>query len=210
MVIGVIGKIAAGKTFVIKQLLSVNDKKSPPINYISIDNIRRDILYNIDSDENCLVRSKLIKELKLPTQRNKLSGAMLGEKIFFDQRAMAVYRRIVNPIIRKEVKKQIKNNKGIVFIEWSNLIMDNLVDLVTAVILVKTAEKVRRSRLADSDLPVQQLKQRDQVQAIGGGHLLAFKKRGIKLLATIDTSRPISLGRYKRLWRKVIKYYYGS
>lgn len=140
MVVGITGSIACGKSLVSSYLKNKN--------YVVIDS-------DIISHEVLLleeVKTKLVDIFGLDIlSNNEINRKQLGLKIFNNYDNKIKLQNVVLPYIIKEIKKQISENNGLVFLDAPLLIEYNLLYLVDKVIVVKVDLQTQLNRLMKRD-----------------------------------------------------------
>lgn len=140
MVVGITGSIASGKSLVTSFL----QKKGYSI--IDCDEISHEVLYIeevIDKIKNAFGEEVLDK--------GHVNRQKLGKIIFDDYHAKTKLESIVFPYIVQEIKKQLNEKKGLVFLDAPLLIEYKLQYLVDKIIVIKTNKEVQLQRLINRD-----------------------------------------------------------
>lgn len=140
MVIGITGSIACGKSLVSNYL------KSKKYSVIDSDLISHDILLLKE------VKDKLVSLFgKNILNNNEIDRKELGKIIFNNLERKNKLQDIVLPYIVEEIKTQIKNSSGLVFLDAPLLIEYNLLYLVNKVIVVTVDLETQIQRLINRD-----------------------------------------------------------
>lgn len=180
MVVGITGSMACGKTYMVCKFLEIASNKGVQTKGINIDKIRRKIIKN---------NEKLNNLYKIAY--NSLEN-------------MQKYKKMLLPLLNKEVKEIINSNKNkLIFLEWALLLEDNMQDLCDKIILVKCNKSEQLNRLKDGDLSLEQINQRLKMQLKNSEKLNLIKKTN-KPHLVFDTTKNPSDTEYKKLFNSVL------
>ena len=140
MVVGITGSIASGKSLVTTYLINKGYK------VIDSDKISHEVLFINE------VKQRLINQFgSTIITNNEINRKELGFIVFNDNNKKEQLQNIVFPYILEEIKKQISNNKGLIFLDAPLLIEYNIIYLVDKIIVVKANKEVQVKRLMDRD-----------------------------------------------------------
>lgn len=140
MVVGITGSIASGKSLVTTYLINKGYK------VIDSDKISHEVLFINE------VKQRLINQFgSTIITNNEINRKELGFIVFNDNNKKEKLQNIVFPYILEEIKKQISNNKGLIFLDAPLLIEYNIMYLVDKIIVVKANKEVQVKRLMDRD-----------------------------------------------------------
>lgn len=148
MIVGITGSIGSGKSTVTKYL---SDKG---YNTFSCDEYNKELL-NKDS----IAYNKLKKAFPTCFKDKDLDKKALSSLIFNNKEEKDKLENILHPLIIKEMKRQIKNNKDI-FIEVPLLFEANLDKYFEHILLVVCDEKIALERLEKRGLSKKESKER--------------------------------------------------
>ena len=140
MIIGLTGSIASGKSLVSNYLKQKNYQ------IIDCDEISHYVL-TIPS-VILLLEKEFGKQITIDGVVNR---KLLAEIVFNDVEKKSQLEFIVFPEILEEIKKQIKEKKGIVFLDAPLLFEYNLEYLTEKIIVVKSDKEVQIQRLIKRD-----------------------------------------------------------
>ena len=123
MVVGITGSIASGKSLVTTYLINKGYK------VIDSDKISHEVLFINE------VKQRLINQFgSTIITNNEINRKELGFIVFNDNNKKEQLQNIVFPYILEEIKKQISNNKGLIFLDAPLLIEYNIMYLVDKII----------------------------------------------------------------------------
>lgn len=132
MIICVTGQVGSGKTAVCRILREI-DKN---INLIDADKIGHKLL------NKKIVKEKLIKEFgkNIINNKKEINRKILAKIVFNDTKKLQKLNKIIHPLLIKEIKEKINNQKINVIDAalFSNLKLKNICDKI---IIVKTSKK---------------------------------------------------------------------
>lgn len=155
-VLGVTGLMGSGKTYVCSKLIELCTKKQISINYLSIDEIRREILGANNKYINSRVSIAEILGLKLEGD-SSINRQELNKIIYSSNESMNSFKSIINPIIRENIIEKKKYTR-LMLIEWAMIVQDGfLKDVDYNVLLVKCDYDNRIKRLINGDLPKEEI-----------------------------------------------------
>lgn len=151
--IGITGGMSSGKTTISNEIL----KSNPQFIYIDVDVFRRNLFNN----------NSYVKELKevIPelNQYDLVNTNILNQYIYSNKQYMNEYKKIMYKYLFEYIKQF--DNKTIL-VDWALIINDNIQDLFDKIIYVKASEETRLKRLANSDLPEEEVLRRFKLQKI--------------------------------------------
>ena len=132
--IGITGSLASGKTTASKILSS---RKGP---LFSADKIVRK-LYKRDKFKKIIIK-------KFGIKKNSSIKSFLRKKILQDQSNIRALEKIIHPLVRKEMRKFIKRNKGykFIFLEIPLLIESRLMKNFDIIFFIKAKKSLRLKR----------------------------------------------------------------
>lgn len=140
MVIGITGSIASGKSLVTSYLINKGYQ------VIDSDKISHDVLFINE------VKEKLIDEFSNAIiSNNEINRKELGKIVFNDVRKKQKLQSIVFEYILKEIKHQLSQANGLVFLDAPLLIEYNITYLVDKIIVVKSNKEIQIQRLMSRD-----------------------------------------------------------
>lgn len=149
-IIGITGGMAAGKSTLIEKL------KSEKVNctFVDVDCFRRNLFndYNYVSD-----LKKVIPEL---SAYSKIDSLILNQYIYENEEYMKLYKEV----LYKYLFSYLEKLDGDVVVEWALILQDNLFEKFSKVVYVEASDEVRLERLVDSDLSVEEIKKRFELQ----------------------------------------------
>lgn len=177
-IIGITGSIGSGKSYAVEIFKKICKENKINAIFLSVDDIRRNILEKENID------------------RNKLN-----EKIYNNENAMKEYKKYINPKIRNYLNEQIRENEGIIFIEWALLLEDNLYDIVDSVIMVYCKEDIQIKRLENGDLGKEKIIKRIKMQLTNEEKIQKLKQLQ-KEFFIIDTTNNPEEKEYEELLKK--------
>lgn len=149
--IGITGKMAAGKSFLIEKLKS----KNLDCVFIDVDQFRRDLFNNMDYVAEL---KSTIFELNSYAEINSI---VLNQYIYEDEKYMEAYKKILYKYLFAYLDSFERN----VIVEWALILQDNLADKFTKIVYVDTNDEVILERLVDGDLEIEEVKKRLSLQA---------------------------------------------
>ena len=207
---GVTGPLASGKSHVLRHMKELFAEDGHDLGVIAVDELRRSILYAPGNEAHRELRRGLMDALEIPAGV-KLDGIVLGNAIFYDGEKMRAYRALMNPILREAIGEAIGRSHGFVAVEWAMLREDGFADLVGGrIIALSCSPEEQRRRLADSDIPRDQLERRIAYQDAASRE---WRRAGQALPANelaIDTSRCPPKTAYKRLYEQLAGAFAGQ
>lgn len=151
--IGITGGMSSGKTTLAKKLI----EKNTDFIYIDIDDFRRELYKNKEYVKK--LKSKII-ELK---QYDNINSLILNKYIYNSDKMMNDYKSVLYEFVFDYIKTF--DNKTII-IDWALIVNDNLIDKFDKIIYLDVSEKVRLSRLKESDLTKEEILKRFELQRI--------------------------------------------
>lgn len=151
--IGITGGMSSGKTTLAKKLI----EKNTDFIYIDIDDFRRELYKNQEYVKK--LKSKII-ELK---QYDNINSLILNKYIYNSDKMMNDYKSVLYEFVFDYIKTF--DNKTII-IDWALIVNDNLIDKFDKIIYLDVSEKVRLSRLKESDLTKEEILKRFELQRI--------------------------------------------
>lgn len=151
--IGITGGMSSGKTTLSKEILNLN----PEFIYVDVDEFRRKLYKNED-----YIR-KLKSKIKELNKYNDIDSLILNKYIYSDEKMMRDYKNVLYKFLFDYLKKF--DNKTIL-IDWALIVNDNLIDRFDKIIYLDVPERVRLSRLKDSDLTKDEILKRFELQKI--------------------------------------------
>lgn len=151
--IGITGGMSSGKTTLAKKLI----EKNIDFIYIDIDDFRRELYKNKEYVKK--LKSKII-ELK---QYDNINSLILNKYIYNSDKMMNDYKSVLYEFVFDYIKTF--DNKTII-IDWALIVNDNLIDKFDKIIYLDVSEKVRLSRLKESDLTKEEILKRFELQRI--------------------------------------------
>lgn len=149
-IIGITGGMAAGKSILIEKL------KSEKINctFVDVDCFRRNLFNNYNYVRDL---KKVIPELSV---YSKIDSLILNQYIYDNSEYMCLYKEV----LYKYLFSYLEKLDGDIVVEWALILQDNLFDKFSKVIYVDASDEVRLKRLVDSDLSVEEIKKRFDLQ----------------------------------------------
>ncbi len=202
--LGVTGGIGCGKSYSCAMLVAEGKPVGLNVKQIEMDEIRRGILGNVKGYEK--TREAIASEFgkHLLKRDGTIDRKMLGHVIFKDRDALEEYRRIMDPVMRAELKTRISGNQGIVLVDWGPLVEDRMLDSVNYNALLVTCEqKVQIGRISYGDLSMDEIM--DRVNSQLNSELKEKKileaqtKAGRGVLIKFDTTKNPSKAEYAAL-----------
>ncbi len=127
MKIGITGNLGSGKSTFAKQLFLQNQHM-----ILEMDDVRRDILWNIHSNENILFRKKISEDLNISLRDEILDRQELEHYIFSSSQNRAQFNSYFYPII----SDIIQTHDDIIFC-WTYLLEENYLRLLEHVFILK-------------------------------------------------------------------------
>ncbi|MFC1696778.1 dephospho-CoA kinase [Nanoarchaeota archaeon] len=210
ILLGITGSIGCGKTYTCNLLKEIAENNEMENSYLSIDTIRRNILGTNPKYEE--VRLDLIDFFgnKIQKQDGSICGKELGEYIFNDSLLMQVFKAYTHKAIKDNFEDELKENKGITFVEWALLVEDNYLQFVNGNVLVVTCDyDIQIKRLSSGDLPLDQIKKRIENHYSNEkkiSHIKQFQKAiGKGQLYVFDTTKNPKKKQYEELFENIIK-----
>lgn len=151
--IGITGGMSSGKTTLAKKLI----EKNTDFIYIDIDDFRRELYKN----------KEYVKKLKSKITQLKrydiINSLVLNKYIYNSDKMMNGYKSVLYEFVFDYIKTF--DNKTII-IDWALIVNDNLIDKFDKIIYLDVSEKVRLSRLKESDLTKEEILKRFELQRI--------------------------------------------
>ncbi len=200
-VFGITGPIASGKSHALAVLARVFADRGQTLAVVDADAARRHVLYGSNEECHILLRRRLADALGLSSAAR--DGLALGGIIFYNATKMELYRQLVNPALREEIKKRIDRCPGWVALEWALLREDGLADLCDGPIIeLDCRPDVQLQRLSGGDLPDEQLARR-----IGYQRQLRATAApdGNTLTIRLDTSDNPSDDAYEKIYEQIVR-----
>lgn len=152
-VIGITGSMAAGKSTLVNKLKEIY----PEYIYIDVDDFRRNLFKN-QSYINDL--KKVIPELR---QYDNINSIILNKYIYENENYMQNYKEVLYRYLFNYIDSF--EDKTIV-VEWALILNDKLEKHFDKIIFVDAQEKIRLSRLKESDLSIEDIKKRFKLQEL--------------------------------------------
>ncbi len=172
--VAITGNIACGKSTVLKEFARFGK---------TID---------CDAIVHKLYRKESLRK-KLRETFGTASRKKLAEIVFKDKRMRKKLEALIHPLVKEELKKQIRANKGWLFAEVPLLFEASLTNLFDFVIVVKAKRRQQLERLLKSGYSIEEAKARINSQ-------LALSKKIKNADFVIDNTEDI-----KRLKEQVLK-----
>lgn len=151
-VIGVTGKLGAGKSFVAQELAHITKNSS----VLEVDYIRN-VLFKISKAKDAIsLRHEIAKSFNIEFTTNYiwLDYVQFYQKLFCSQENVQLCANIMTPYIKKRIKKELRKLKdnGIdcVYLPWAYLIEQGYLELVSEVIFVTCTEDLVLQRAQSS------------------------------------------------------------
>lgn len=202
---GTAGEMAVGKTHTVRQLQMVARSRGIRFSAVNVDNIRRDLLLHDNRPETIQLRKDIIQILSLPIcpDASGISGDVLGNSIFFDDRKMEQYKRIIRPLLSERIQYGLKYGQEISALDWALLIEDEFLPFVNNnVLLIICNRNEQMKRLQNADLPEEQLKARLKLHLNTEQKLSHIPKDHVIIF---DTSIPKRNNTYEELLDEVME-----
>lgn len=160
VVLGITGSIGSGKTFCCKRLFEIAKSRNINCIYLSIDEIKDDILGNNPNYK--AQRIELSQSLGSEVLNNNYSinRNILSQFVYKNDTKMQIFKDKIFPIINSRIQNEINMASGIVLFEWALLIEDNLLPFINKVLIVKCNENTQLDRLKSGNLPMGNIKKR--------------------------------------------------
>lgn len=132
IVLGISGPIAAGKTWLSARIQEYLNSLNIPTNCISLDVIRRYILWESEEYPHTVVKKQLaaafglsLSESQLKLPRDEFTRLLFSSDVYLDR-----YRHIASPVLYNEALARIKQGH-INIIEWAFLEEEGYATLLT-------------------------------------------------------------------------------
>lgn len=170
-IITVTGLMGGGKSFFIENLKK--SAKEKQVHSIDFDKLGHRVL------ANPILKTELDLKLKLPEKFKKLHQTEyrkeLAKQVFSSENKLKQLENFLLPWILLELRKELKNKKGLILLEIPLLIEKNLPYLSNnQVVLIQTEKDFRYQNLLRKGLNIEDIKAREK-------HQLDFKTKEIKL-----------------------------
>jgi dephospho-CoA kinase len=162
-----------------------------------------------------MIRKELAKRLAIRVKGRKgfIDSRDLGEKIFYEYKNMRIYRKIINREIRKMVRDKISKLKGIICVEWSQLLEDDLLPVVQGHVLwlyCTRKQQIERLSSSNSRLPWEQIKRRIAFQALSTNKMRGnINAEKVKVISFNTTGNPPKEN-YRGLFDRVLNSFGGA
>lgn len=151
--IGITGGMASGKTTLAYKISLAN----PDYIYFDVDVFRRSLFFNQSYIEEL---KKAIPEL---TSYSEIDSTILNKYIYRNPYYMKAYKDILYRYLFDHLNNF--NNKTIL-VDWALILNDNLQDKFDKIIYLDVSEEIRLARLKNSDLPIEEILKRFELQRL--------------------------------------------
>jgi len=200
-IIGLTGEIGSGKSYIGGVLSRYKQKTGgyTDVHNIELDHLGHDILCKLTEPAYVRVRKEICERILPcpPEPDGFINREVLGSIVFNDRRKLRILNKILEKPIMIRLRQELKNKKGVIFINCALLAEANMLHLCNNnVLLVKVDEDTQRQRLCDRGLNGEQIGTRMACQYDYVTKVLqieaAIKEHGYGHLWEIDNSNNVS------------------
>lgn len=165
-VVGLTGEIGVGKSYVGEKLVELAKTKGLEAHNIELDEISHQIQSCLKEEKYALLRQEIIDTFgEEVVEDGKINRKVLGEIVFNDKAKLVKLNEIMHTAILLRLRKELKNKKGLVFINAALLAEAEMATFANNnMLLVKADEKVQERRLLERGLDKEQIKRRLESQ----------------------------------------------
>lgn len=161
-VVGLTGEIGVGKSFVGDKLVALAKEKGIEAHNIELDKISHQIQSELKEEKYALLRQEIIDTFgEEVVEDGKINRKVLGEIVFNDKAKLIKLNEIMHTAILLRLRKELKNKKGLVFINAALLAEAEMATFANNnMVIIKADDKVQERRLLERGLDKEQIKRR--------------------------------------------------
>ena len=176
--VGVTGEMAAGKSYLIAQLIKHLQTEKIPAHHIDFDQLAKEVLFSKTEPRYVLLRQELAADLGLPyTDDSSAAKQNIADALFSSTQLQEQLRaRLVTPLLTY-LRTKLIGKTGIIFLESALLAEWELFHLVNnQIIMVESQSAEQAHRLSQRQLKKSEIKVRLDAQFSFRQKLLAAQK----------------------------------
>lgn len=166
-VVGVTGKMGAGKSYVGEKFVEFGKEKDIEVHNIELDRIGHEILEGLEEPMYKKVRNQIVNTFgsEVRGEDDKIDRERLGEIVFDDSYSLEKLNKIMRTPLLVRLRKELYNKKGLILLnsalitEWDVLYLCN-----NNVVMVGADEESQRARFYSGNLSYDQIKKRMESQ----------------------------------------------
>ena len=160
--IGLTGEIGVGKSYVGEKLVELAKEKGIEAHNIELDEISHQIQSELKEEKYALLRQEIIDTFgEEVVEDGKINRKVLGEIVFNDKEKLIKLNEIMHTAILLRLRKELKNKKGLVFINAALLAEAEMATFANNnMVIIKADDKVQEARLLNRGLSKEQIRRR--------------------------------------------------
>ena len=198
--IGITGQMGSGKTRMAETFAGYLSRKNIRVRIISVDRIRRHLM--TASPGHVSLRENVSRHFGVPLEAGAFDLQRLAAAVFREDQGPPSFWRLAGGDIVAAAKEEMRGD-GFFLLEWARLVEDGFLPLLAGVIVTDCAPAVRQRRLANGDLPPEQVRKRVSLQMSAADVTRALKEQSKKFWI-FDTTGSPDAGVYHKFYEEVL------